>query len=200
MQDPGPVLEIEIKLAVAGAAEAKSLLDRLPAALASPRAFEDNEIFDFPDGPLGEAQKLLRLRVVDGAGTITFKETVASDLRAKVRAELESRVSSPEALRTILRKLGLVTVYRYQKYRSYYRWTDPVGGQGLCISLDETPMGVFLELEGDPQAIDRAAGILGKAPDDYILEDYRSLHGQWLRERGRPSGDMVFPGPEPAGS
>jgi adenylate cyclase class 2 len=53
--------------------------------------------------------------------------------------------------------------------------------------LDETPIGNFLEIEGDPAGIDAAAARLGFARSDYITDSYHRL----FLLSGR-SGDMVF--------
>jgi adenylate cyclase class 2 len=185
-------LEIEVKLRLPSRDEAVTRLGRLGAEPRDDRHFEDNEIFDTESRALGREGSLLRLRITGGNGVITFKEKVETDLNAKVRRETETAVSDPGAVRSILRKLGLVTVYRYQKYRSYYGWRDPDGEGDLCISLDETPIGVFVELEGAAGSIDRAARIMGYSGSDYILDDYRSLHRAHLRERGLPDGDLLF--------
>ncbi len=55
--------------------------------------------------------------------------------------------------------------------------------------LDETPVGVFLELEGPPEWIDRTAGTLGFSEGDYITLSYLELH---RRVTGGETGDMVF--------
>lgn len=184
-------LEIEVKLRLASRDDALERLGLLGAELRDDRHFEDNEIYDTESFDLGREGSLLRLRVTDGDGLITFKEKVKTDLNAKVRREVETGVSDPDAVRVILGKLGLNKVYRYQKHRSYYGWSDPEGDE-LCISLDETPIGVFVELEGAAASIDRAARIMGYTRDDYILDDYRTLHRATLRERGLPDGDLVF--------
>jgi adenylate cyclase, class 2 len=192
MDGSGVGLEIEVKLRAIGREDATSRLARLPALLEEERRFEDNDVYDLPDGRLAKSESLLRLRVVETRAILTFKEKVSSDLNAKVRSEAQSQVASADAIRIIFDKLGLVRVYRYQKYRSYYGWIDPAGGGSLQLSLDETPIGVFLELEGPKLAIDHAAGLLGYGESDYIIEDYRSLHQEWLSQRGLPPCDMVF--------
>ncbi len=197
MDDPSWGLEVEVKLRAGGAGEALERLRRLRADLVEPRAFEDNDVYDTPGGRLRGEGSLLRLRIVGGRGLLTFKEKVVSDLRAKVRREVQTAIESPDAARAILGRLGLIRVYRYQKFRSYYVWTDPGSGGRLAICLDETPIGVFLELEGAKESIDRAASLMGYGERDYILDDYRSLHHAALRERGLPEADLVF-GDDPA--
>ena len=193
------MIEIEVKLRVGSAAGARALLDRLPATPEGARVFEDNDVYDTPDGAFFSTHRLLRLRTVGDRGMITYKEKVQTNLHAKVRAEIQTGVSSPEAARAILLKLGFARVYRYQKQRSNFVWTDPLGSE-LAISLDETPIGVFLELEGPAPAIDHAARRMGFTEADYIVDDYHSLHQAWLKDRGLPQGDMVFDAPQPGES
>ena len=196
METGGSAIEIEVKLAAACREEAVSRLARLGATLAQDRCFEDNEIFDMPDGRLESSDRMLRLRVSGASGIVTFKSKVEIDqtrmVRAKVRAEVQTAVETPAAMRDILLMLGFMPVYRYQKYRSYHAWTDPASGGRLSISLDETPMGVFIELEGDTRAIDSAARRMGWSPEQYIVDDYRTLHRAWLEAKGLPPADMTF--------
>ena len=56
----------------------------------------------------------------------------------------------------------------------------------------ETPIGVFLELEGAGRWIDRTAKTLGFSRRDYITAGYAALHAQWCREYGIASRDMKF--------
>ena len=64
---------------------------------------------------------------------------------------------------------------------------------GLLIELDETPVGVFVELEGSGEAIDRAAKELGFSTADYVLKDYLTLYAEDCRKRGEQPRDMLFP-------
>lgn len=200
-QQSGSRLEVEVKLGFTAIAEAMSRLALLPAVLESARRLERNEVFDTRDRFLSAAARLLRLREVDGMGLLTWKEPPAAGdtpgLRAKVRHEIETQVSSPAAFREILQRLGYVVVYRYEKFRSDLAWQDPETQESLVISLDETPIGVYVELEGPKESIDRAAVRMGFKEEDYILDDYRSLHRAWLAARGLPAGDMVFPAESP---
>jgi adenylate cyclase class 2 len=55
------------------------------------------------------------------------------------------------------------------------------------VVVDETPIGVFLEIEGGAAEIHAAAAALGHTRSDYILDSYPAL----FAATGR-SGDMVF--------
>jgi hypothetical protein len=81
-------------------------------------------------------------------------------------------------------------VFRYEKFRTTYAFP---GIRGLKIELDETPVGVYLELEGSVAAIDRGARLLGYTRPEYLKETYGSLYLADCRRRGRKPGDMLFP-------
>src|SRR5438093_12787164 len=79
--------------------------------------------------------------------------------------------------------------FRYQKYRAVYRYAE------LIITVDETPIGVFLELEGPKPLIDEVAMRLGYKSTDYIVKSYLTLYQDYLKSRGLPLKDMVFDAP-----
>ncbi len=184
--------EIEVKLGFDSVDQARAALAALAPRLVADRAFEDNVIYDRPVEPLRESGRLLRLRRVSGRAFVTYKEPVPGEHRHKVRGEAEVEVDDPEATERILTGLGFAPAYRYQKYRTHYRWDD------LDLLLDETPVGCFVELEGPPEAIDRAAAALGRRPADYIVETYAEIHERIASEQGRARGDLVF-APEGSG-
>ena len=72
--------------------------------------------------------------------------------------ENEERVKNPGRLSQALKGLGFRPGFRYEKYRTSFHLDS------LHIDLDETPVGVFLELEGTPTAINRTARALGFSP------------------------------------
>jgi len=188
-------LEIEVKIRIADPAAARRAILRAGGVETRARHFEENRIFDTAAGDLVERSVLLRLRETgDGAGVLTWKEKVETDLKAKVRRELETKVSSPPVLATILERAGFRTIYRYQKYRTVFALGD------ATVDLDETPMGCFLEIEAAAPILATAAARLGFGEDDFLVEDYRTLYREWLQAQGRPFADMIFPEHEPGGS
>jgi adenylate cyclase class 2 len=62
------------------------------------------------------------------------------------------------------------------------------------VAIDETPIGVFVEIEGDETAVTAAAAALGKSPADYVLDSYRGLFLQHCMVHGITLNDMLFPG------
>ena len=62
------------------------------------------------------------------------------------------------------------------------------------MAVDETPVGVFVELEGGEAAIHETARALGRTPADYITDSYRFLFLQHRDANGLAGPDMVFTG------
>lgn len=187
-------LEVEIKLPVE---DLEKMVQQLRDAGAEPvtaRAFEDNFVLDFPDSRLRDNRIMLRLRLAEGGGLVTVKQEIEGQRDYKVRRETETRVADGAGLLATLQAAGFTTIYRYQKYRRLFRAGD------LVITLDELPLGFFLELEGEPGDIDRFAALLGFRRRDYIKETYRTLH---LRRhaadglRGRPVALLFREDPVP---
>jgi adenylate cyclase class 2 len=192
--------EIEVKLPLASSPDmARRLLEESGARVERERAFEDNTLYDDAPLSLGQSGRLLRLRRTKGpdgdwekAAKITYKQPVEerggknAQGRYKILSEIEMSVTDPDAFDSILGKLGFSPVYRYQKYRTAFR----LGG--VEVTLDETPIGNYLELEGDQQDIDALAVRLGYRPEDYINISYRALQQRTLAGTGRENEDMLF--------
>ncbi len=178
--------ENEIKLAFPSPDTAIRKLLEAGAREVHARAFEDNVVFDLAGRPLMKSERLLRLRSFGGAALLTFKGPVPGEHRHKVKVEHETAIADADALRSILVELGFEAVYRYQKYRTTYA----LGG--VEASLDETPLGTFVELEGPPDDVDRAAAALGARPSEFIRATYRDLQEKDAAARGVSAGDMLL--------
>lgn len=180
-------VEVEIKLAVKDAAAIQRALRRLGFALVG-RERERDIVLDTADQRLKLTKCLLRLRHHGRRWMLTFKGPPADDFRYKARAETELEVADGRRLLSILEQLGYRPVFRYEKLRSTYRQ----GNRKAVASVDRTPIGTFLELEGPGSWIDRTAHALGFSPGDYITRSYAYLYRQYCRERGLEPSDMVF--------
>jgi len=184
-------VEIEVKLAVTDRDGAARRLVEVGATIVTARDFEDNWLFDHPDGRLKQQKVMVRLRECGGRAWLTLKEELASDAAAatgdyKVRQETETACEDGNAIRAVLKALGMVVAYRYQKHRATYRIDD------LLITLDEVPIGVYIELEGAPDDIDRCARRLGYSRDDYINVSYRALQRRTMRDGDDEPVEMLF--------
>lgn len=111
----------------------------------------------------------------------------------KVREEIELEIGDAKALGKIVARLGMRESFHYEKYRTTFRMPESARwAKGLLIELDETPIGIFVELEGPARAIDRAAKLLGFSKDEYVLTNYLQLHAEECIRHGEEVGDMVF--------
>jgi adenylate cyclase, class 2 len=179
--------ETEIKLAVDGVAKARRLLRAAGFHVSRGRIFEANTVFDRAGAPLRRAKTLLRLRQAGGKATLTYKGAPLPS-RHKSREEVESEVGDPSDFATILDRVGFHPVWRYEKYRTEYTLDR---GRGTA-TLDDTPIGVYIELEGGARWIDRMARSMGFTPRDYNTKSYAQLYAEYCRTRSLKPGDMVF--------
>jgi adenylate cyclase class 2 len=108
----------------------------------------------------------------------------------KIKEEAEVSVAGADEMARILRALGFHPVFRYEKFRTTYAFP---GVHELKIELDETPVGIYLELEGPVAVIERGARLLGYRRPDYLKETYGSLYLAECQHRGIKPGNMLFP-------
>jgi len=179
--------ETEIKLRLDSAGQGRRLLRLHGFRIVRRRVHENNIAFDSPELGLRQRGLLLRLRRAGIRAILTFKGVAALG-KHKSRLEIETAVNDPASLEAILRGCGLRVALHYEKYRTEYRGPDPAG----LATLDETPIGVFLELEGPPTWIDRTAEILGFDESHYITMNYGQLYEAYARLHGLDSREMIF--------
>jgi adenylate cyclase, class 2 len=182
-------IETEIKFRVKDAAELAGRLREAGFREETPRTFESNVLFDTPDRAMRSRTEILRIRSYGGRWVITHKRLPdgrpGEDVH-KHRIETETRVGDGNVLAQVFKSIGLVEAFRYEKWRS--EWSDNVGH---CV-IDETPIGVFAELEGDADWIDRSAAKLGVDRSAYITLSYGRLFEQWCAEHNSEAKDLTF--------
>lgn len=182
-------LEREIKLRFASADEAREKILALGATPLLGRRLQEDCLFDTEDERLRLQRSTLRVRSESGKALLTFKGPVIP-AAIKIREEHETVVSDGAALQTILEELGLHVWFRYEKYREEFQADD------IVIAVDETPVGVFVEIEGGEDAIHEMARALGRSPSEYITDSYRLLFLQHRDAKGLEGHHMVFAGRE----
>ena len=181
-------LEIEIKLFIPGGLNPmRKAVRALNFKVAKKRAFERNILFDTVDLQLRRRGEIIRLRRVGPRSILTLKGPSIPGPH-KTREELESEISDPDTMELILARLKLLPLFRYEKFREEFKRP----GRHGTITLDQTPIGNFLELEGAPKWIDRTARELGFSQSDYIPSSYGNLYLTHCRVRGLSPSDMVF--------
>lgn len=182
-------IETEIKFRVDDAAELGRRLREAGFHEETPRTFEMNVLFDTPERKMRARTEILRIRSYGGRWVITHKRLPdgrpGEDVH-KHRIETETQVGDGEVLAEVFRSIGLVEAFRYEKWRS--EWSD---GKGHCV-IDETPIGVFAELEGEAEWIDQTAGKLRVERSAYITLSYGRLFEQWCVEHNCAAKDLTF--------
>jgi adenylate cyclase, class 2 len=136
---------------------------------------------------LRRSGRLLRVREAGRLGILTYKGPAAIG-KYKDREELEVEVSDPTRMSEILARLDCVATFRYEKFRTEYRRSGEAGS----AMLDETPIGVYLELEGAPGWIDRNAHRLGFAESDYSTASCYGLYADYCRRHGLRVANMTY--------
>jgi adenylate cyclase class 2 len=179
------MIEREVKLRFASADDARARILSSGATALRGRRLQEDSLLDTPDNQLYQRRSALRVRSENGKSILTFKGPVQPSA-IKVREEHETIVADGAVLLAILRELGWSVWFRYEKYREEFAAEDVV------IAIDETPIGVFVEIEGSEEHIHQIAEALGKSTTDYVTASYRSLYLDDCRERGVEPGDMLF--------
>ena len=182
-------MEIEVKFRVA---DPNELAQRLAVAgfhLETPRTFERNILYDTPDRALRAQQAILRVRKYGDRWVVTHKCLPRDNdpaARHKHREETETGVQDGEAIGHIFGQLGYSPAFVYEKYRTEY-----ADSTGHCV-LDETPIGIYAELEGPPDWIDETGRRLGISHETFITLSYGRLFDQWRQETGSLAEDLTF--------
>jgi adenylate cyclase class 2 len=182
-------IETEIKFRVADIAGLEAKLSSIGFHRDTPRSFESNTLYDTPDRKLRVKRELVRIRQYAGHWLLTHKRIPDSGIgedRHKHRVETETELSNGDALAEVFASIGFVPVFRYEKWRA--EWSD---NAGHCV-IDETPLGIFAELEGAPDWIDSVAQKLGIEPEDRMTLSYGRLFEQWKEQTGSIAQDLTF--------
>ena len=177
--------EREVKLRFDSVEAARAAIERAEATPVRSRRLQDDYMLDDRQETLRQRRCVLRVRIESGRSLLTFKGPVQSSVM-KLREEIETVVGDGETLLKVFEHLGYRVWFRYQKYREEYALHDVV------IAIDETPVGVFVEIEGGEQGIVDSAEALGRGPSDYLLDSYRGIFMEHRRAHGLPATDMLF--------
>jgi len=166
------ILEREIKLRFETPEAARTAILRAGATPVRCRRLQEDCLLDTADETLRRHRCVLRVRVESGRSVLTYKGPVQPSL-------VKARVA-------ILQQLGFQTWFRYQKYREEFALDD------VIVTVDETPVGTFVEIEGGDRGIHETAEVLGRGPSDYLLDSYRRIYLRHCEECGVTPADMLF--------
>lgn len=178
--------ELEIKFYLLHPEQFRNRMAILQAEPISPRTAEWNIRFDDVRGNLAARGQVLRLRK-DERIRLTFKGP--SELRSDVtsREELEVEVSDFDTTFRILSALGYQVVVNYEKFRTTWHY------QGAEIVLDELPMGIFCEIEGQSaEQIEEIASNLHLNWEYRVGDSYLTIFRSLKNSMGFNARNLTF--------
>ena len=181
-------VEREVKLRFESVEAARAAVLATGATPLLCRRLQEDSLLDTDDEMLRRRRCVLRVRVENGKSRSTFKGPVQASVM-KLREELETVVGDGQVVLHILEELGLHVWFRYEKYREEFAHED------VTFAVDETPVGVFVEIEGSEHGIVATADALGRTQADYVLDSYRGLFLKHREQFGLRGTDMVFDRP-----
>ncbi len=188
---PGPGFheEIEVKLAAKDLGALRESLRGLGARLIAGLHDEVNDLYDYDDATrsLAGGGRTVRLRAAAGKTILTYKGKARFQNGVKTREEREVEVSDGGEAEGILAGLGLSRRFRYEKRREEWSLED------CAVALDETPIGDFVEVEGDPVSIRKVFVRLGLDFGEAIPYSYAELYQRRRKEQPGLPADMVWP-------
>jgi adenylate cyclase class 2 len=192
--------EIELKFPVASVVDLQSRLTQLSFRLVTPRTFEQNTLYDTPNRDLRAQRQILRIRQYGSLCTVTHKRQPSQNdpvdtTRYKVRIETETAIAEPEALAEIFLQLGYTPAFVYEKYRT--EWSQTISAQSEAeaiahLVIDETPIGIYAELEGPTAWIDRTLAQLGIDSATCLTDSYGKLFLDWKERTHSPAEHLTF--------
>jgi len=174
--------EIEIKIKVSDFDNIEEKIKKIKIKQITGWILEDNFVFDHKDQSFKKENKLFRLRKFGDKIILTLKTPAKNKEKfLKIRNEYEVVVSDFKQIKKIIKLLGFKKFFRYQKYRKIFK----IDNNTICF--DKTPIGNYIEIEGEKEFIFKTAKLLNKGKNDFILDTYLNL----FRAKDK-NGDMVF--------
>jgi adenylate cyclase class 2 len=160
--------EVELKAVLDSWRDRGARLERAGAVRVFFGRIEDRR-YDTSDQSLAARDIVLRLRVYrssqDTRAELEYKGATTYEDGYKVRDEVGSTVSDPEAVAHILSGLG------YTVTRAIDRDIEQWDVEGASVRFERYPrMDDLVEVEGDPEAIERAIAALGISRSAYTAE------------------------------
>lgn len=129
--------------------------------------FEVN--FQHRGGEMDERGATLRLRKIGDFTELTYKEKIRSSSGAKQKIEYETTVADVEAMEAIIERLGYRLTAVYEKRRKYWQLGK------VEVVLDELPFGLYIEIEGAVEDIEKAEKQLGLKEVEFEPRGYPRL-------------------------
>ena len=162
------MIEVELKSLVHDVEASRAAVERAGATLVFHGRLEDRR-YDTGDRALTARDNVLRVRVYrDATSTkaqLDWKGPTKRENGYKLREELEAMVENADALVAILDRLGYEVTIAIDREISQYEY------EGAMIRYERYPrMDALVEVEGTPEAIERAVAVTGLPREGFTSE------------------------------
>jgi predicted adenylyl cyclase CyaB len=160
--------EVELKAVVDDLAKRRKKIEQAGANLIFEGKLLDRR-YDVASQELSSRDEVLRIRrYADARSVRTYLDWKgATELQDvyKTREEISTAVDDFESLHELLSRLGFITTMEIDREIAQYSFT------GATIRFERYPrMDILVEVEGDPEAIERAIEALGMARGEFTSE------------------------------
>lgn len=172
-------METEAKFRLTHPPRVRQQLRRAGWRVTLPRRRECNWILDDARGSLRRRGLVLRMRRSGTEWRFTVKGPGRLQGGIKRRPEHETAVTDGRALAQALALLGYRVTVRYDRFRTKLGRAGAAGH----LEWDETPFGVYLELEGPTAWVRRTAGELGLDLKQAESRTYPELYAAAARRK-----------------
>jgi adenylate cyclase, class 2 len=160
-------------------------LEEITQKLVELGASFDKEVFEVNyqhrGGEMDERGATLRLRKIGDFTVLTYKEKIRTENGAKRKIEYETSVADVDAMEKIIERLGYRLTAVYEKRRKYWHFNS------VEVVLDELPFGLYMEIEGTIEAIEKAEKTLGLKEVEREPRGYPRLTIKY----GKMNGDVA---------
>ena len=174
----GIEIEKKYRLTKAQAEQLQRRLHEVGAYLRG-KEFEENTIY--AGHGLDPQRQVLRLRRMGNRAILTYKERFTSASAIKHQREDETGVEDAETLAAILDALGYRPSLIYEKHRASWEVAN------VELVIDELPFGLYMEIEGEDQAIIEAEQLLNLTEAEAEHATYPDL----AQQHGSRKGDVI---------
>lgn len=174
--------EVELKAVVEDAAEKQRLLESAGATLVFEGTLQDRR-YDTEAGMLADKDEVIRVRTYSGkpASRVQFDWKGPADTSTgyKVREEISVDISSGPSLAIVLDKLGYIIVREIDRRIAQYEI------DGATVRFEVYPrMDTLVEVEGDPEAIERVIGLLRMSRGEFSSDALTAFVSRFERRTG----------------
>ncbi len=183
-----PTREVELKARVDDIGMARKRVEAAGAVLVFEGHLSDR-IYDTQTKSLFAKDLVLRLRTYRGktgvSAHLDWKGPTSRDTGFKVREELTTGVSEPDALVSILERLGYGIIRAIDRQIAQYELTEPATEGTVVVRFETYPrMDSLVEVEGSPESIERAITALGIPRDRFSANRLTDFVADFERRTG----------------